>query len=101
MTSIWVPECVAREQLTLKKSTLRTMRREKRLRPGIDWIYSTGTKNSPVLYNLPAIFENLSGITIALADDEALKQTSLLQKRLDAVESYSEMDDESTQRREG
>ncbi len=66
----WVPEAVAGEQLAMKPSTLRYMRRERRLRPGIDWIYSTGGKHSSVLYSVPSIIELLVQRTIEATQKE-------------------------------
>ena len=42
----------AAKLLALKPSTLRNMRRERRLDPGTHWVYATGSIGGPVLYLL-------------------------------------------------
>ena len=89
---VWVPEAIAGEQLAIKKSTLRGMRRERRIRPGVDWIYSTGCKNSSVLYNVHSIIELQMQRTIQIARQEDQKrQTEAEWNRL-AIETYDEPD---------
>ena len=56
----WVPETEAAELLSIKHSTLRTMRRDGRLEPGTHWVYATGTPNGPVTYDVTAIRESLA-----------------------------------------
>ena len=51
----WVPEPEAAELLTIKQGTLRTMRRDGRLNPGVHWIFATGTAGGPVNYDITAI----------------------------------------------
>ena len=53
----WVHEPEAAKLLALKPSTLRNMRRERRLDPGTHWVYATGSIGGPVLYCIPAIRE--------------------------------------------
>ena len=47
----------AAKLLALKPSTLRNMRRERRLDAGRHWVYATGSIGGPVLYCIPAIRE--------------------------------------------
>ncbi|NMO84308.1 MULTISPECIES: hypothetical protein [unclassified Prochlorococcus] len=86
----WVPEVVAGEQLAMKPSTLRCMRRERRLRPGIDWIYSTGGKHSSVLYNVPSIIELLVQRTIEATQKEDARREARLKNKQERVEIYEE-----------
>ena len=51
----WVPESEAAELLTIKQGTIRTMRRDGRLDPGVHWIFATGTAGGPVNYDITAI----------------------------------------------
>ena len=54
-TPEWVHEPVAADLLHIKPSTLRNMRRERRLDAGTHWVYATGSIGGPVLYCIPAI----------------------------------------------
>ena len=53
----WVHEPEAADLLLIKPSTLRNMRRERRLDAGTQWVYATGSIGGPVLYCIPAIRE--------------------------------------------
>ena len=59
-TPVWVPEPAAIEHLGIKKSPLRLMRNDGRLKPGVHWINITGTPNGPVSYDLKAIGETMA-----------------------------------------
>ena len=41
----------------MPSSTLRSLKNHLELEPGVHWLYSTGKKNSPILWNVPAIRE--------------------------------------------
>ena len=56
-TPEWVHEPQAADLLHIKPSTLRNMRRERRLDAGTHWVYATGSIGGPVLYCIPAIRE--------------------------------------------
>ena len=87
---VWVPEAVAGEQLAMKPSTLRAMRRRRTIRPGIDWIYSTGGKHGSVLYNLPSIIELLVQRTIEATQKEDAQREARLKNKQEKVETYEE-----------
>ena len=53
----WVHEPEAADLLHVKTSTLRNMRRERRLDAGKHWVYATGSIVGPVVYCIPAIRE--------------------------------------------
>ena len=53
----WVHEPEAAKLLAIKSSTLRNMRRERRLDAGTHWVYATGSIGGPVVYCIPAIRE--------------------------------------------
>ena len=89
---VWVPEAVAGEQLAMKPSTLRCMRRGRRIRPGVDWIYSTGCKNSSVLYNVHSIIELQMQRTIQIARQEDQKRQTEAEGNRLAIETYDEPD---------
>ena len=89
-THLWVPEKEAAKLLGLARSTLRLMRRERKLLPGEHWIFATGKPNGPVNYNITAIRKYLADLTIAAtkAEDERRKQELAIRKK--AIETYSE-----------
>ena len=86
--SPWVPEVVAGEQLAIKPSTLRCIRRERRIRPGEDWIYTTGAKKSSVLYNVQSIIQLQAERTIAIARQEDEQRRSEAEANRLAIETY-------------
>ena len=88
----WVPELVAGEQLAMKPSTLRAMRRRRTIRPGVDWIYSTGGKHGSVLYNVPSIIELQMQRTIQIARQEDQKRQTEAEGNRLAIETYDEPD---------
>lgn len=87
---LWVPEVVAGEQLAIKPVTLRAMRRRRTIRPGIDWIYSTGGKHGSVLYSVPSIIELLVQKTIEATQKEDARREARLKNKQEKVEIYEE-----------
>ena len=86
----WVAESEAAELLAIKNSTIRTMRRDRRLEPGTHWIYATGTPNGPVTYNVTAIRESLAQRTKEMVAAEAKRRAEAKQQCLQAIETYDE-----------
>lgn len=86
----WVSESEAAELLAIKNSTIRTMRRDRRLEPGTHWIYATGTPNGPVTYNVTAIRQSMAERTKEMVEAEAKRRAETKQQRLKAVETYDE-----------
>lgn len=86
----WVPETEAAELLSIKRSTIRTMRRDGRLEPGTHWVYATGTPNGPVSYNIAAIRETLAARTKQMVAADKQRRVETQQQRLKAVETYDE-----------
>ena len=66
----WVHEPEAAKLLALKPSTLRNMRRERRLDAGTHWVYATGSVGGPVVYCIPAIREMQRQRTIELVQKD-------------------------------
>ena len=64
------------------------MRRERRIRPGRDWIYSTGGKNSSVLYNVQNIIGLQVARTIDIARQEDEQRQGEAQANRLAIETY-------------
>ena len=87
-TPQWVPEKEAQEFLGLANSTLRLMRRERKLLPGEHWIFATGKPNGPVHYDIAAIRKHLIELTIAAAKEEDQRRQRELTTRRNAVETY-------------
>ena len=88
--SEWVREQEASELLGIAQSTLRLMRRERKLLPGNHWIFATGKPNGPVHYDIAAIRKHLIELTIAAAKEEDQRRQRELTTRRNAVETYSE-----------
>ena len=88
----WVHEPEAAKLLALKPSTLRNMRRERRLDPGTHWVYATGSIGGPVVYCIPAIREMQRQRTIEAVQKEDASRKAQLERRKQAVESYDEAD---------
>ena len=89
-TPEWVQEADAVKQLGIGKSTLRTMRYERRLEPGTHWVYATGKENGPVTYNIAAIRELQARLTRELLDEKDARQAAVLKRRQAMVETYDE-----------
>ena len=91
-TSVWVPEDIAGEQLAIRPSTLRCMRRERRLDAGTHWVYATGSVGGPVIYCIPAIREMQRQRTIEAVRKEDERREAELKLRQQAIESYDVVD---------
>ena len=89
-TPEWVHEPDAAELLHIKASTLRNMRRERRLDAGTHWIYTTGSIGGPVVYNIPEIREMQRQRTIELVQKEDASRKAELNRRQRAIEIYDE-----------
>ena len=87
-TPQWVPELEAAELLTIKHSTLRSMRRDGRLDPGVHWIYATGTVGGPITYDITAIRRALAERTKQLVAAEAKRRAEALKQCQLSVETY-------------
>ena len=91
-TPDWVHEPEAADLLHVKTSTLRNMRRERRLDAGTHWVYATGSIGGPVVYCIPAIREMQRQRTIEAVQKEDASRKAQLERRKQAVESYDEAD---------
>ena len=80
----------AAKLLALKPSTLRNMRRERRLDAGTHWVYATGSIGGPVVYNISAIREMQRQRTIEAVQKEDERRKAELQLRQQAIEIYDE-----------
>ena len=89
-TPEWVHEPDAAELLHIKASTLRNMRRERRLDAGTHWVYATGSIGGPVVYCIPAIREMQRQRTIEAVQKEDERREAELQLRQQAIEIYDE-----------
>ena len=86
----WVHEPEAADLLHIKPSTLRNMRRERRLDAGTHWVYATGSIGGPVVYCIPAIREMQRQRTIEAVQKEDERRKAELQLRQQAIEIYDE-----------
>ena len=89
-TPEWVHEPEAAKLLAIKSSTLRNMRRERRLDAGTHWVYATGSIGGPVVYCIPAIREMQRQRTIEVVQKEDAARKAQLELRKQAVESYDD-----------
>ena len=89
-TPDWVHEPQAAELLAIKSSTLRNMRRERRLDAGTHWVYATGSIGGPVLYCIPAIREMQRQRTKAAVQKEDERREAELKRLQQAIEIYDE-----------
>tara|TARA_B100001778_G_C17967951_1_gene353493 strand:- start:180 stop:488 length:309 start_codon:yes stop_codon:yes gene_type:complete len=89
-TPEWVHEPDAADLLHIKTSTLRNMRRERRLNAGTHWVYATGSIGGPVVYNIPEIREMQRQRTIELVQKEDASRKAELNRRQQAIEIYDE-----------
>ena len=89
-TSEWVHEPEASKLLAIKTSTLRNMRRERRLDAGTHWVYATGSNGGPVVYNIPEIRNMQRQRTIEAVQKEDAARKAQLELRKQVVESYDE-----------
>ena len=86
----WVHEPEAAKLLALKPSTLRNMRRERRLDAGTHWVYATGSIGGPVVYCIPAIREMQRQSTIEAVQKEDERREAELKRLQQAIEFYDE-----------
>ena len=89
-TPEWVHEPEAEDLLHVKTSTLRNMRRERRLDAGTHWVYATGSIGGPVVYNIPEIREMQRQCTIELVQKEDASCKAELNRRQRPIEIYDE-----------
>ena len=89
-THDWVHEPEAAELLAIKPSTLRNMRRERRLDAGTHWVYATGSVGGPVVYCIPAIREMQRQRTIEAVQKEDAARKAQLELRKQVVETYDD-----------
>ena len=89
-TPVWVHEPEASKLLAIKTSTLRNMRRERRLDAGTHWVYATGSIGGPVVYNIPEIRKMQRQRTIGAVQKEDASRKAELNRRQQAIEIYDE-----------
>ena len=89
-TPEWVHEPQAADLLHIKPSTLRNMRRERRLDPGTHWVYATGSIGGPVLYCIPAMREMQRRRTVEAVRKEDERRAAELKRLQQAIEIYDE-----------
>ena len=85
----WVPEPEAAELLAIKQGTLRSMRRDGRLDPGVHWIFATGIAGGPVVYDITAIRKTLAERTVEMVHQAAKRRKADQQARQRIVETYN------------
>ncbi len=90
ITPEWVHEPEAAKLLALKPSTLRNMRRERRLDPGTHWVYATGSIGGPVLYCISAIREMQRRRTVEAVRKEDERRSAELKRFQQTIEIYDE-----------
>ena len=89
-TPEWVHELEAADLLHVKQSTLRNMRRERRLDAGTHWVYATGSIGGPVVYNIPEIRKMQRQRTIEAVQKEDAARKAQLELQQQVVETYEE-----------
>ena len=89
-TPEWVSEIDAVKQLGLSKSTLKNMRRERRLLPGDHWVYATGVARGPVTYCIPKIREMQRQATLQLVKANEEARIAESKRRREIIETYDE-----------
>ena len=89
-TPQWVPEPDAIARLGIKKSTLRLMRNDGRLEPGVHWVNITGTPNGPVSYDLDAIGKTMAERTVQMVQEEERRREEAIKARKAAIEIYGD-----------
>ena len=94
-TPDWVHEPEAADLLHVKISTLRNMRRERRLDAGTHWVYATGSIGGPVVYNIPEIRKMQRQRTIEAVQKEDAARKAELNRRQQAIEIYDEATDQN------
>ena len=88
MPNDWVHEPEAAKLLSVKQSTLRNMRRQRRLDPGTHWIYATGAIGGPVVYNIASIREMQRRRTLEAVKSEDERREKQLKRRSKKIETY-------------
>ena len=91
----WLHEPEASKLLAIKTSTLRNMRRERRLNAGTHWVYATGSIGGPVVYNIAEIREMQRQRTIELVQKEDASRKAELNRRQQVIEIYDEATDQN------
>ena len=86
----WVHEPEAAKLLAVKPSTLRNMRRERRLDAGTHWVYATGSIGGPVVYCIPAIREMQRRRTVEAVRKEDERRAAELKRLQQTIEIYDE-----------
>ena len=89
-TPDWVHELEAADLLHVKQSTLRNMRRERRLDAGTHWVYATGSIGGPVVYCIPAIREMQRRRTVEAVRKEDERRAAELKRLQQTIEIYDE-----------
>ena len=89
-TPEWVHEPDAADLLHIKTSTLRNMRRERRLNAGTHWVYATGSIGGPVVYNIPEIRNMQRQRTIEAVQKEDAARKAQRDRRKQVVEIYDD-----------
>ena len=89
-TPDWVHELEAADLLHVKQSTLRNMRRERRLDAGTHWVYATGSIGDPVVYCIPAIREMQRRRTVEAVRKEDERRAAELKRLQQTIEIYDE-----------
>ena len=91
----WVHEPEASKLLAIKTSTLRNMRRERRLDAGTHWVYATGSIGGPVVYNIPEIRKMQRQRTIEAVQIKDARHKTEQKLRQQAIEIYDEATDQN------
>ena len=94
-TPVWVHEPEASKLLAIKTSTLRNMRRERRLNAGTHWVYATGSIGGPVVYNIPEIRKMQRQRTIEAVQIKDARHKTEQKLRQQAIEIYDEATDQN------
>ena len=89
-TPEWVHEPDAADLLHIKTSTLRNMRRERRLDAGTHWVYATGSIGGPVVYNIPEIRKMQRQRTIEAVQKKDASRKAERNRRQQEIEIYDE-----------
>ena len=88
----WVFTADASKALRMPSSTLRSLKNHLELEPGVHWLYSTGKKNSPILWNVPAIREwQIEKTVLEIRSTDAKRQEEA-RENASAIASFDEPD---------
>ena len=88
----WVHEPEAANLLAIKHGTLRSMRRDGRLKPGDHYNFATGNIGGPVVYDIDAIRKTLAERTIAAVQEKQNLRKAELKRRLELIETFCSED---------